>query len=1016
MALNKKLPLFFGIFLVSCNELYADSLSVSDGTTVSVDGQTYTTAGPNASDAALYASGAGSKIVGTGLTIEGGTFPETYAVLARAGASIELLNSHITTVNALRVEGTGSSIVMNGGSISNSGNNPAYSIQDVEGGKVTLNDVAYTGSTIHVHGAGSELNLNGGTFSNTTATIRYPAIFIESGGRLNVNNNIINSVREGVLITGDAANRSSGDLKNFAVISVFTGVDIDSYSEVTMQTGTIKTTGSFSYGLLATGIDMDLSGDKYTLVRGDGLKIETTGAFSTAVVGSEATIILTNSNITVRQADGVLSEYGAKISLTGGSVTVNGANNRGGSAIVATGDDSQVSLDGVVVKTVPNASYGLFSEDGGHILVKNSSVSTQGLGSHGLYAVDATAHVENTKIETTGNDAYGVYVESDSAVTMDKVEITTSGSDGHGLVFADTAENSISLSNSSVNAQNGISIFADGSKGTVTLNNSLATSGVQLVSASGGAELNINAGNNTQLLGGATLDATSTINMNLTGNSVWTIKPPASGLTSTVTSLNLDNSSVNFVTPQSTDYQTLVTSGLISNAGHIGINTYLNEGGALSDQQTDRVLVNGDVAGTAIVNIIVAPDSPGGITSEGQNLANEGISIIQVSGNAAENSFQLRNGYVTANGLPYEYRLYAYGPGSANGLADDGQRLVDGSGYYWDYRLQSSYAEPSVRQVVPQVASYLVAPEALFQAGLLDIGSLHKRLGEIRQGKGGDSTQSGEFFIRAYGGTYDYSSNLNASRYGYDADIQYAALQAGGNLYAFETKDSITRFGLSGSYGEISFEPKHVYGSKKNDIHKWAVSAYATYQHTNGFYVDGVLSYGGFDGSISTKVRDRTTGRIKGNSFAVSVETGMPFETAYAGVLVEPQAQIVYQRLMFNGQYDLDNFRVDLGNQDLWTARVGGRLIKIYQPTSEGRVFSAYSKFNLLTSFGDGGTVNLGDDFTLGDFGSSVEGGLGFNAAMTSYRSFYGDIVYQHKIEKAGVTGATFNFGVRSQF
>src|SRR4051812_19547480 len=70
------------------------------------------------------------------------------------------------------------------------------------------------------------------------------------------------------------------------------------------------------------------------------------------------------------------------------------------------------------------------------------------------------------------------------------------------------------------------------------------------------------------------------------------------------------------------------------------------------------------------------------------------ISVIQVAGIASANSFTLSGGYVT-NGTPYQYQLYAYGPGSPNGPSFAAQSLVGNAGSDWDYRLQNAFVSPS---------------------------------------------------------------------------------------------------------------------------------------------------------------------------------------------------------------------------------------------------------------------------------------------------------------------------------
>ncbi|WP_375676736.1 hypothetical protein, partial [Bartonella sp. CB21SXKL] len=73
-----------------------------------------------------------------------------------------------------------------------------------------------------------------------------------------------------------------------------------------------------------------------------------------------------------------------------------------------------------------------------------------------------------------------------------------------------------------------------------------------------------------------------------------------------------------------------------------------------------------------------------------------------------------------------------------------------------------------VRDVVPQVPSYLLLPNALFHAGLMDIGSQNKQLETVRSNSGRllktDGTPTLSVF--SYGGSYRYVSDLSALEYG----------------------------------------------------------------------------------------------------------------------------------------------------------------------------------------------------------------------------------------------------------
>lgn len=70
-------------------------------------------------------------------------------------------------------------------------------------------------------------------------------------------------------------------------------------------------------------------------------------------------------------------------------------------------------------------------------------------------------------------------------------------------------------------------------------------------------------------------------------------------------------------------------------------------------------------------------------------------------------------------------------------------------------------------------------------------------------------------FLRGYGGSYRYVSDLSELQYGYGADLNYNAIAASVLLNAIEDTDHILSFGVIGSYGKISLQPQDVEESKK---------------------------------------------------------------------------------------------------------------------------------------------------------------------------------------------------------
>ncbi|WP_375706080.1 autotransporter outer membrane beta-barrel domain-containing protein [Bartonella sp. AA2SXKL] len=547
------------------------------------------------------------------------------------------------------------------------------------------------------------------------------------------------------------------------------------------------------------------------------------------------------------------------------------------------------------------------------------------------------------------------------------------------------------------------------------------------------------------LEGRANIAKDRNVHFDLKNNTKWTLKTSknekdddgnlldiAQRSRSDISTLNLDNSSIIFNGPTEDHYQTLhIGSGKpdtqeVYNAtgdAKIYFNTAWSDGAAINDQKTDRLLINGNVSGNTSVYVTgrLEENNIEANTSAAANV--RGLSLIQVSGKAEENSFKLVNGYTTRNRLPYKYTLTAYGPESSHGTADVAQSLFDEKNEnFWDFRLHKEILEtdsgsgPSVIVPVAQTASYLVMPNALFYSGLTDMAKQNALLANIRTSVLGkeEEKQTG-FFLYTYGNTGTLSSERGPLKYGYGADIRYAALQAGVTFAALEGQNTTTHFGLVGTYGRLSFTPKDMDDVSKSTLDKWSLTAYGSVQHDNGFYMDTLLSYGILKGDITNAIIGKTAKLQNAKMLSISTTVGKEFATGMESLTFEPQAQIAYQHLMFNTIEDADNFTVDMKNPSQWLIRVGGRLTKTIS-TESNRPMSFYGKVNLIKTFGDNGTIQIGRDFDLDPMGPAIEGGVGINAQLSHNFSLHGDVSYQQKLQKTGISGASFSGGMRYQF
>ncbi|PIT69281.1 autotransporter outer membrane beta-barrel domain-containing protein [Bartonella tribocorum] len=785
-----------------------------------------------------------------------------------------------------------------------------------------------------------------------------------------------------------------------------------------------------------------------SFVRLKDTAIKTANGNASLLSYDRSKIVMLGGSVDFMNSHGVSSMLGGKVNLKNVKITGKGKEkNSGNHAVLRTDLGGDINLKGTTIHAM----------DVHGILLENQVDSTpqQGIkepsneNSESGRAV-SKVNLKSSSVTVKGKGSYGVYLRGEKPWRKgegQKEEISLEEEKAPArleIVNLDTTNFSV-LDDVALYGRNVIS-------GVVSLMKSTLRSESALLKAEKGASITVLAIDST-LEGGAHVDKDSNAELYLGKNSTW-ILPQNLQKDQRDSSISLvslmDKSSIKFKRQESSsvdDYQTLRVGrgkGEVYKAkdgAHIHLNTYLNEGGDLDHQKTDRVLIHGDVSGKTMLHVRAVAGSPGGYTGRGRN--DQGLSVVQVSGQAEQDSFQLEGGYVALNKLPYQYKLYGYGPQSNLGKANEKQRLVEGSGEFWDFRLESRSIDsdtkpkpdldpmpspepapepspppkPEVKVVVPQVPTYLLLPNALFHIGLMNVSNQNKRLEALRIASGGslESRENPLFFVRGYGGNHRYTSNLSALEYGYGGELGYNAIEAGVLLKAIENMYGSSSFGIIGAYEKFSLQPLNVEQSQKSTFDKWSVAAYGGMQHDTGFYVDGLVSYGFFKGDVLTTARGKTA-TLKGKPLSASLTTGKTFMVGDDGFVFDPQAQVVYQYLQFNKGHDVDGFDIELGNIHQWIARVGGRLTKMLVVTDENQAVSFYGKLNLAHGFGEKKSVHFKDAFQLGDFGSSLETGLGFNAQLSQNFSLHGDLVYQHKLTKAGFSGTSFSGGLRYHF
>ena len=472
-----------------------------------------------------------------------------------------------------------------------------------------------------------------------------------------------------------------------------------------------------------------------------------------------------------------------------------------------------------------------------------------------------------------------------------------------------------------------------------------------------------------------------------------------------------------------------IDGSLASFGGSLRLNSDLNGGGALAAQRSDTLRVTGDANGTTFIEVLPTATSTGALSDSNLNSvieANEGISLAQVAGSASADSFALKGGYLAAG--PWSYGLYSFAPGSS----DAAQRQVTGTGNaFWDYRLANNLVcengaacqagSESRAAVVPQVPSYISAPVGLAYYTAAILGDLQQRLGELRHQQGGAAGQGGEMFLRYSGSNLRYQTSQNFKDFGYNVDLDYSALQVGGNVLRLDGDGQSLRGGVAYTRGNTRLRPDAADGYSSTTFDSDSLALYGTWLRDDGLYLDGTLSYNWHRGETDI-ARQRDVAKIRGKGWTASLQSGYPFELG-SGVRLEPQAQVIYLHLGLDNFTDKENLTVKYDDYNQTVGRVGAKLDRSWSD-NDGRQYTPYVQANYFkgwggkakTTVGAEGVENLDHTFSSGKFGQMWEVGVGGTVTLRNDVSLYAQADYRKEIDSNGAKGWGYTAGVRWTF
>nr|WP_308219211.1 NosD domain-containing protein [Bartonella machadoae] len=805
--------------------LYAQiggNISMTDGTiTVSEIGASFTN---SKSDQ--------NKLKGVKITSKSEDKPLSIGISADKESSVTLKDVTVTKAEKAIVANDQSQVTISGGSFEAKN----ATISATNNSTITLTDntqiTSSDGDGVYAEGAGSQITMTEGEVTGKEA-----ALFAEKG-HIDVTNVALKTDGNGIGAQSLGAN-SVINLQNTTIKEVKIGLKAQEGGAISMTEGSIDASDRAVY----------ITGNN-SIVHLNNVAISSSSDTSTQKLGNGTRhipygISIPNGTIHVED-NGTIDMTGGSIkSSTQAAVTVNNshdnklknvhihAKKRG---IISYG--STLTLEDV---TVESTSTAMTVDYESQVTISGSSFKGGTVGVSVAY--QSTAFFKDVQIDAKNGLLVG---PSSIVMTGGKVtgDVAFHMANGNGKIDAtdvttktksqaialscpnerEICKHTLNLTKTKLFVEDGIGIFASlAANSNVNLNNSEIHADVLLTERMDNAEIKDQSmltltADHSLLEGRAAIEKDARTLLDLKNDTTWIVKTStkekdkdgnlldiAQRARSDLSVLNLNNSKIVFQGPIEEHYHTLhIGSGKPENTAvynatgnaEIYFNAEWSDGAAIADQKTDRLLIDGDVSGTTAVYVTGHLEGNNGKANTSAAANVRGLSLIQVSGKAKEDSFKLVNGYTTRDGSPDMYTLRAYGPESSQGKADIGQNLFDEKNKnFWDFRLQPKLLETgsgqSVNAPVPQTANYLVMPNALFYSGLTDMAKKNALIANIRTSiLGKEEEKNTGFFLSTYGSTGTLSSARGPLKYGYGADIRYAALQAGATLAAIEGQKS----------------------------------------------------------------------------------------------------------------------------------------------------------------------------------------------------------------------------------
>jgi len=451
----------------------------------------------------------------------------------------------------------------------------------------------------------------------------------------------------------------------------------------------------------------------------------------------------------------------------------------------------------------------------------------------------------------------------------------------------------------------------------------------------------------------------------------------------------------------------------------VALNTRLDGGGSVRRQATDRLLVSGDASGHTALHVENAGGA--GASTAGRQRANgasDGISVVQVGGRAAHDTFVLAGQYVVVG--PWRYELAAFAPDAS----DPEQRIVDGEGAFWDFRLQSVRVderggralgapwrgEKSARTALaPQVPAYLVMGHAMFGYARASADALERSAYDI--------PREPSLRVQAFGADVAYRSTLSFGDFGIDYRRRDRGLQLTGDAIAHQAGNASLHVATAVTLGTSHVAPRRVDGPASLRLDARGVALLAGLLMDDGWRASASYGMTHYRASVDTPARGETLSRLRANGTQAALSVAYAWQPG-TRMIVEPRVAVSWQRLRGGSATDREGIHVGATRAERVGGQVGTRWSLPYRP--EGKTLYAWTPFVdvLYGAASDAGAriAVSGERFATGEATGSWTAATGARFELWSRTSAHVAVSRRMHAARGGESGLAAQAGVAIAF